>query len=155
MKKIQSSFTLVLSLGIFFCTSFLTAAESGKVWMTDYAAAKAKAVEEQKPLLLEFTGSDWCPPCMRMAEEVFSQPAFAAYAEENLIAVKLDFPRRKEQSEALKSQNQSLAEAYGVRGFPTVILVTPEGEVINKDVGYRRGGAEKYVARLEELLAEK
>lgn len=124
-------------------------------WMTDYVAAKQAAKQQGKPMLLEFTGSDWCPPCMRMKKEVFSQAPFIDYSAEKLVLVKLDFPRRKAQSDELKAQNETLAKQYGVRGFPTVILVSPDGDVLNSEVGFRPGGAESYVEHLEGILASK
>jgi protein disulfide-isomerase len=132
----------------FFAGSALFA---GNAWMTDFQAAQEKAVEEEKPMLLDFTGSDWCGWCIKLKKEVFSKEAFQTYAAENLILVELDFPRNKPQSDELKAQNQALAEKYGIRGFPTIILLSPEGEVIGQ-TGYRRGGPEAYVEHLQELL---
>lgn len=112
--------------------------------MTDFEAAQAKAAAEQKPMLLDFTGSDWCGWCIKLDKEVFSQEAFQNYAAEALVLVELDFPRGKDQSAKLKAQNKALAEKYGIRGFPTILILSPEGELIEK-TGYRRGGAESYV----------
>ena len=114
-------------------------------------AAKARA--ENKPLLVDFTGSDWCGWCIRLDEEVFSQSAFQAYAAAELVLVEIDFPRRKTLSAELKAQNEALAQQYGIRGFPTILLLSPEGELIEK-TGYRRGGPESYVAHLKEILAK-
>ena len=127
---------------------------AGNAWMTDYAAAKIKAASEQKPLLLEFTGSDWCPPCMRLNKEVFSQVAFLDYAAEELVIVKLDFPRKKAQSAELKAQNIALRDQFGIRGYPTVLLVNAEGKLLAQ-TGYRPGGAEAYVEHLKGMLASK
>ena len=121
--------------------------------MTDFKAAKAKAVAENKPMLLDFTGSDWCPACMMMDKEIFSQEAFMDYAEDRLVLVKLDFPRQKEQSSELRRQNQTLAQAYRIEGFPTIMVLSPEGELLERTTGYRRGGAEKYVDYIEQILA--
>jgi protein disulfide-isomerase len=129
------------------------AAETGDSanWLTDFAAAEAVAKASGKPLLLEFTGSDWCPPCMALNRDVFSQPAFKDYADEALVLVKLDFPRNKPQTNAVKAQNERLAEQFAIRGFPTILLLSPEGEMIGK-TGYRRGGAEAYVEHLKDIL---
>jgi len=129
-----------------------TEESTGESWLTDFEAAKAKAVAEQKPLLLDFTGSDWCGWCIKLDEEVFSQDAFKEYANGSLILVELDFPKRKEQSTELKAQNKALAEKYGIRGFPTILVLSPEGELIEK-TGYQRGGAEAYVKHIQEILA--
>src|SRR6476661_3488792 len=83
-------------------------------WETDYAKALQLAKTQNKRVLLDFTGSDWCPPCIALRKRVFSNAEFAAYAQKNLILVELDFPRKKEQSEQLKSQNEKLSTQYGV-----------------------------------------
>jgi thiol-disulfide isomerase/thioredoxin len=146
MRKIFVT-TLLTLLGL---QASLSAAEG---WMTDYNAAKAQAVAENKPLLLDFTGSDWCPPCMMLEREVFSKKAFLDFAEENLILVKLDFPRGKDQPAELKAQNEALAQRYQIEGFPTVMIFSPEGQLIERETGYRRGGAESYIEYVKEVLA--
>lgn len=127
---------------------------AGLAWETDFKAAQAKATASGKPMLLDFTGSDWCGWCIRLDKEVFSQPEFAAFASEALVLVELDFPRGKSQPEAIKKQNEALAKQYGVRGFPTIILLSPDGKLL-AETGYQKGGAAKYVAHLKELLAGK
>ena len=123
-------------------------------WLIDFKAAQAKAKAENKPMLLDFTGSDWCVWCVRLTQEVFSKEAFKAYAAESLVLVELDFPSRKPQSEVTKLQNEALAQKYGIRGFPTIVLLSPEGELIGR-TGYQRGGPEKYIEHLKEILGEK
>lgn len=120
--------------------------------MTDFEAAKAKAVAEQKPMLLDFTGSDWCGWCIKLDKEVFSQQAFQAYAADSLVLVELDFPRRKAQSDELKAQNEALAQKYNIRGFPTIVVLSPEGELLER-TGYRPGGPEAYVDHLKAIVA--
>lgn len=111
-------------------------AAGGKVeWLTDFDAAKAEARAQNKTLLIDFTGSDWCPPCIALEKIVFSQPGFAEYAAKNLVLLEVDFPRRKEQTAAQKEANQKLAGQFGVEGFPTVILLDPNGKVVGK-LGY-------------------
>ena len=131
-----------------------SAAESETTWMTDFDAAKKKAKVEGKPLFINFTGSDWCGWCIKLVDEVFSQEAFKDYAAGNLILVEIDFPRRKELSAELKAQNEALAKSYGIRGFPTVLVMDANAKVL-KSTGYQRGGAEKYVTHIKEILAEK
>lgn len=120
-------------------------------WMTDFEAARVKAKAENKHLLLDFTGSDWCGWCMKLDKEVFSTPEFKAFADANLILVKLDFPRRKPQSDAVKAQNQKLQVKYGVEGYPTLVILDPDGKEVGQ-TGYRKGGAEPYVKHLQEFL---
>jgi thiol-disulfide isomerase/thioredoxin len=106
------------------------------IWLTNYDAALKQAAADKKPLLIEFTGSDWCPPCKALTANVFEKPAFEDFAKANVVLVKFDFPRRKEQEEALKATNQAMAKKYQVQGFPTVILVSSSGEEIARKVGY-------------------
>jgi thiol-disulfide isomerase/thioredoxin len=119
--------------------------KASDLWSTDYAAATAQAAAEKKPVLLEFTGSDWCPPCMKQNKDVFKQPAFEDFAKDKLILVKLDFPRRKPQSPELKKRNQKLAAQYGVEGFPTIILLNSEGKELARQSGYGGGGVAGFI----------
>jgi protein disulfide-isomerase len=139
-----------------FCITFLglaATALAGDGWMTDFEAAKAKAKAENKPMLLDFTGSDWCGWCIKLDEEVFGEAAFKEYASAELVLVEIDFPRGKEQSAELKAQNEKLAEQYGVRGFPTILVLSPEGKLIEQ-TGYQRGGPEAYVQHIKGILAK-
>lgn len=146
-------FQKLLSILCVTCLGLVSGLFAGEGWMTDFEAAQAKAKAENKPLLIDFTGSDWCGWCIRLDEEVFSQPAFSQYAADELILVEIDFPRRKSQPAELKEQNQALMQKYGIRGYPTILVLSPEGELIEK-TGYRRGGAEAYVAHIKEILAK-
>lgn len=146
---------LALFAGAFFFAIASHAESTGDVesaWMSDFEAAKNKAKEEGKPMLVNFNGSDWCIWCIVLVDEVFSTQAFNSYAKNNLILVDIDFPRKKAQPEELKEQNRALANKYGIRGFPTILVLDAEGEVIEK-TGYRRGGPEAYVLHLQEILA--
>lgn len=120
-------------------------------WLTDFEQAKKLAAEKDLPILADFSGSDWCGWCIKLDKEVFSEEAFKAYAEDNLILFLADFPRSKEQSDEVKEQNKALSGKYGVRGFPTVLLLDADGEVIER-TGYQRGGPEAYVDHIKKLL---
>jgi protein disulfide-isomerase len=124
---------------------------AGNAWMTDMDKAMKMSAKTGKPILADFSGSDWCGWCIKLDREVFSQKVFLDYAKKNLILVMLDFPRRKTQSEKLIAQNKKLRDKYKVRGYPTVLLLDSKGKVI-ATTGYRRGGAKKYVEYLEKLL---
>ena len=115
--------------------ALLSSTFAGESWMTDYAAAKEKARAENKPLLIDFTGSDWCPPCMHLEEKVLSQDAFLEYAADAYVILKLDFPRRAKQSAELKEQNEAAAEKYEITGFPTILILSPGGKTLDKTVG--------------------
>ncbi len=120
-------------------------------WLTDFKAAQEQAEEKERPILVNFTGSDWCGWCIRLDKEVFSQEEFNRFAKNDLVLLMIDFPRGKEQTEELKQQNAQLAQKYGIRGFPTIVLLDAEGKKLNQ-TGYRRGGAKAYVEHLQELL---
>jgi len=121
-------------LALHFALLSLAAAE----WQTDYSKALAQAKTENKRVLLDFTGSDWCGPCIQLKKTIFSRPDFVAYAQKNLILVEIDYPQRKEQSADLKKQNEKLAKEYGIdeKGYPTVVLLEPNGKVAREFNGY-------------------
>lgn len=124
-----------------------TAAEG---WSTDMPSALEQAQSQDKDLLIDFTGSDWCGWCIKLNEEVFSQPAFKDQAPEHFVLVELDFPQDKPQSDELKAQNEEWAQKLGVQGFPTIALVDSAG-VPYAMTGYQQGGAEAYMEHLDEL----
>lgn len=111
-----------------------TAAETG--WLTDAALAQSKAKAEGKLVMLEFTGSDWCPPCKKMAAEVFPSAEFKAFAEKHLVPVKLDFPQRTKLPAARQQANDALAKKHGVNAFPTLVFLRPDGAEAGRLVGY-------------------
>lgn len=88
------------------------------IWGTDYPAALTQAASSKKPILLEFTGSDWCPPCMKLTKDVFEQPAFEDFAKENLVLVKLDFPRTKNNPPNSKLPTRPSPKNIKLKGFP-------------------------------------
>ena len=121
------------------------------VWHTSMRAAMAAARAERKVILVNFTGSDWCPWCFRLHDEVFSQPPFMDYASRHLVLLTVDFPQKKWQTPAQKRENADLARRYAVRGYPTILLLDPDGRVIGR-TGYRKGGAVPYVDHLRSML---
>ena len=121
-------------------------------WMTDWEAAKAKAKAENKPILINFTGTDWCGWCIKIEKEVFSKQAFKDYAEKNLVLMEVDFPKKKKQSPELKKQNKALDKEFSIEGYPTVYLLDAEGKKISEEIGYREGGPEAYTKHLQELI---
>lgn len=131
--------------------SFATAAQG---WSDDFEAAKAKAKQENKVMLLDFTGSDWCGWCVKLDKEVFSKAAFKDFAREKLVLVEVDFPHNKNQSKKLKEQNEALAKQFGIRGYPSIVLLDSEGKPIGK-TGYQAGGPEKYVEHLKSLIGNR
>jgi len=120
-------------------------------WGTDPPTALNQARSENKTVLLDFTGSDWCPWCIKFDHEVLSTDKFAAYAKDKLVLVLLDFPRPKSQSQTLKQANQALAKQFGVQGYPTYVLLSSAGKELGRQVGYAEGGPEAFIAELERF----
>ena len=120
-------------------------------WETDMDVAKTRAKDEKKPMLLDFTGSDWCGWCMKLKKEVFDTPEFQKYAKEKLVLVEVDFPHGKQLPKEEKEQNEKLAQEYKVGGFPTIILLSSKGTKVGQ-TGYLDGGPEKYIEHLKGIL---
>lgn len=121
------------------------------LWHENLDKAYELAKRENKTLMVFFTGSDWCGWCKKLNGEVFTKKEFENYAENNLVLVKVDFPRNIKQSEETKIYNQQLAQVFRVQGFPTVVLINTAGEVIGY-TGYQDGGAASYVEHLKSFL---
>ena len=112
-------------------------------WMTDFEAAKAKAAAENKAMLVDFTGSDWCGFCIMLRQNVFDKPEFEAYAKDKFVLVEVDIPRAQNKLTPEQMQkNQELAGQYRVSGFPSVFVMAPKGEVVGGFVGGARALAE-------------
>lgn len=116
MKKVF--ITLLVVLG-----SFAVEAQELK-WETDINKAISQSNKTKKPMLLFFTGSDWCGWCIRLQKEVLKTPEFAKWATKNVVLVELDYPRGKQQTDAIKAQNNGLQQTFGIQGFPTVWFAT-------------------------------
>src|SRR5437588_575571 len=111
-----------MAIGLIAGLALLQAGAAESQWLTDLPKAQAKAKEEKKLVMLDFTGSDWCGWCIKLHKEVFSKPEFAEYAKKNLVLVEVDFPRQKEQPAELKKANQKLQEKYKIEGYPTLVV---------------------------------
>jgi protein disulfide-isomerase len=120
-------------------------------WATDLPKVLEQAKAENKTVLLDFTGSDWCVWCIKFDDDVLSKPEFASYAKTNLVMVLLDFPNAKKQSESVKKTNKDLQEKFKVDGFPTYVALTPDGKEIGRQVGYLSGGPQAFIAKLEKF----
>jgi protein disulfide-isomerase len=140
---------LIVTLLAGFTVLLAQAAESD--WMTDLPKALTKAKAENKQVLLDFTGSDWCPPCKALHKNVLSNQTFLDYAKSNLVLVVVDFPRSKEQSAELKTANRALSKKYSIEGYPTVIVLDSTGKQLKKDVGYSGQSASAFVTDLKKL----
>jgi thioredoxin-related protein len=141
MKKILIA---ILAATVFWQVN---AAES--VWLTDLPKAEAQAKAENKIVLMDFTGSDWCPWCIKFKKEVLDAPEFQAYAAKNVVLVELDYPSKKIQSDELKKANAALKDKYNIDGFPTLVVLDKNGKEIGRQVGYSEGGPKAFIAKLE------
>ena len=138
MKKLILSLLLLATI----------TAQAKVTWLTDLDAAKAQGVKENKPVLVDFTGSDWCPPCIQLHKVVFESAEFAAVASKYVL-VELDYPRKTPQAPELKAKNAELSKKFGISGFPTVLLIDAKsGEVFGKTVGFGGQTAKEYLDKL-------
>ena len=131
-------------------------------WIDDVDEAIAVSKKTNKPILANFTGSDWCGWCIRLDREVFSKAEFEKWATENVVLLKVDFPKRKQLPQEQLVKNHQLKNAFQVRGFPSIYLFNPgEGEnpkqgikVLGK-TGYQKGGPENWIASIAPYLPKK
>ena len=143
----KTVFTLFAAL-VIMCASIHAAPPSG--WTEDYAQAVEKAKAGKKNILLDFTGSDWCGFCIALDKEVFDSMKFKSWARQNVELVKVDFPHGKKQSDKVKAQNAELKGKFMKSGgFPTVVIIDPDGKEIARKMGYRPGtGPAAYLKEL-------
>ena len=125
MKKLALSLAAAFAITLPTCAADLT-------WLTDLPKAKAQAKAEGKLVLIDFTGSDFCPPCIRLAKEVFPTKEFSDYAKQHVVLVEVDFPIKKKQSPELKAANEALAKEFKVDGYPTLIVLSPDGKKLGE-----------------------
>ena len=143
--------TILVALGLF-CVA---PAHADSPWGNDYKKAQEEAKTNHKLVLLDFTGSDWCGYCIMLDRAILSKPEFKDYASKNLVLLEIDFPNRggarwKAQSIDLKKQNAELAEKYDVQGFPTLVVLGPDGKTVWRFEGYYSGGLAAFLAELDK-----
>ena len=117
-------------------------------WLTDLPQALNKAKAEKKVVLMDFTGSDWCPGCIALHKAVFDTKTFQDYADKHLVLVELDFPDRIKQSKALEKANLALKDEFKVDGFPTVILLDADRQQLKMIDGYSGEKPGEYIGEL-------
>ncbi len=120
-------------------------------WNTDFKKAQAQAQAENKKLLMNFTGSDWCPWCIKMDKDVLDKKEFKDYAAKNLVLVLVDFPNSKHQTKHVQDQNNDLKKKYNADGFPTFVLADKDGNEIGRQVGYLEGGPTAFITKLDSF----
>jgi protein disulfide-isomerase len=143
MKKLLIALLAVAAFGR------VNAAEN--IWLTDLPKAEAQARAENKIVLMDFTGSDWCDWCMKFKKEVLDTPEFQNYAAKNVVLVELDYPHKTVQDNDLKKANAALKTQYHIHGFPTLVVLDKEGKEIGRQIGYSKGGPQVFIAKLESF----
>jgi thioredoxin-related protein len=124
-------------------------------WLTNVDAAKETAVKDHKYILLNFSGSDWCGPCVKLKQEVFESGAFSNLAQEKLVLLHADFPRAKKNqlSKEQVKHNEMLADRYNPSGkFPFTLLLTADGKIIKEWDGYVFASQDKFIEELKQAI---
>lgn len=149
MKAITWLASFTVGVAALSASAFATTLEG---WSTDLDKAFEKAKAEKKHVLVEFTGSDWCPPCIAMRKNVFSKKEFVEAASKKFILVELDFPQGNKE---LKEKNEPLAEKYKIEGFPTVILFNSEGKEFTRFFASEYPKVDAFLKHLDASLEKK
>lgn len=126
--------------------------ENSDLWLTRYDSALARAKAENKIVLMDFSGSDWCGWCKKLDREVYDTAEFADYAGKKLVLLKVDFPKKARLSAEQEEHNLALAQKYNIEGFPTVILLDTSENRIGT-LGYMEGGPKAFIAELERRIS--
>ena len=139
---------IVTTLALFFTAVFASAANED--WATDLEAALAKAKKENKNVLVEFTGADWCPACKKIDKEVFTKKEFTSAASEDFVLVMIDIP---ESNKPLQEKNNpvAVAKSYDVEAYPTVILFDAEGKEYSRFFATKYPTIDKFLAHLKKV----
>ncbi|MFC2100618.1 FAD:protein FMN transferase [Bacteroidota bacterium] len=125
-------------------------------WTIDFKKAQETAASDNKLILLNFSGSDWCLPCMRLKRDFFSREEFKVFASENLVLVNADFPRKRENmlNKEQQALNESLAEKYNKQGaFPAIFLLDADGHIICHWIGYPKVSIMEFIDKINSFVA--
>jgi len=124
------------------------------IWKSNFDEAKKQANKNNLPIIMVFSGSDWCKPCIKLREQILVSPTFSEWAKKNAVCVTVDFPIQKKNQlpEAQKKHNDALDEQYNKNGvFPLVIILSQDGKVLDH-LGYEDVTPEKYIEILEKII---
>ena len=124
-------------------------------WETDFSRAKQIAQSDHKIIVLNFSGSDWCGPCIKLHKEIFESSTFADYAKDHLVLLNADFPRLKKNqlSKDQQAKNDQLAEQYNKEGkFPLTLLLTSDGKVLKSWEGYPQISPESFTEQVKDVV---
>jgi len=136
--------------------SLLIGASINVTWLGDFKEATLEASKSHKLILINFSGSDWCGPCIRERKEILENDAFVNYAADHLVLVRADFPRQKKNqlSKDQIKRNEALADKYNPDGkFPYTILVDEHGKVLKDWDGFPNESAENFVSQISSFTA--
>ena len=125
-------------------------AAAEKAWIEDFPAAQVRASDEKKQLLVNFTGSDWSPPCITLHQKVLSTKDFLDFVEARYVLVTVDFPRNRPQADNQKQANQILSREYNVQIFPTVLILEANGTEIQRVSDYNGTNPARFIQALEK-----
>ena len=148
----------ILIISSLLISSLTLSAQDNDGWLVKFDEAAEISMKTGKPILANFTGSDWCGWCVKLKKEVFVKPAFKKWAEENVVLLELDYPRRVPQSEEIKKQNRELQQFFKVRGYPTLHMFTvgvADGKTQITSLGktgYVAGGPTPWIANANKFL---
>jgi len=152
---------LTFSVALLVCVSVFSQGESNtsihnaNIWEKDYSKAKLKAKKQDKPLLIFFTGSDWCGPCKKLVSDFFESDRFKKLASDKFVLYEADFPRNRDLiSKKQRSDNNSLKIKYNVQAYPTIMLVNGNGDVLGRRKGYNLMRDPSYHFELIESLSK-
>lgn len=151
MKRFLAIFTFLF---IWVNSSF--SQQSSLNWFTNYTTAIAAAVKENKAVLLFFHGSNWCPPCIKMQRDVFSDSSFIDFAATKLIFLDVDFPSKPPLTAAQLKHNQAVKKQFGLpddftQGYPQVIIIDASGNLLYQEKGYDGEGAGKLMDIIQSI----
>jgi thioredoxin-related protein len=141
--RLKCIYSITIALG-------LAQGATAATWLTDLNAAQEAARKDNKLILVNFTGSDWCGWCIKLRNEVFSKAEFDAFADHNLVLLEIDFPKKKAMSNAMRKANGTLADKYKVNGYPTLHLLEATGKSLG-EFGYMEGGPAAFCAKVKSL----
>ncbi len=159
-RSIKTTTMKKLIIAIFIMIGSFSAQAQELTWHTDMNKATEMSLKTKKPLLLFFTGSDWCGWCIRLQKEVLKTPEFATWAKENVVLVELDFPRRSPMTPELQKQNMEMQQAFQVQGYPTVWITKAarkDGKLTFEKMGstgYVAGGPAKWLEGANKIIGK-
>lgn len=127
---------------------------SAQDWKDSYQEALEQANSEDKPIVLVFSGSDWCAPCIRLEKTIWTSREFKNYANKELILYRADFPRKKSNKlpQEQLDQNKRLAERFNQNGYFPLVLILDKSEKVLGKTGYQKISPEEYIAVLKSFL---